>query len=966
MALPEGFRATLFAGEPEIVKPIAFTFDDRGRLWVAECLTYPEWNPNAGPDTKGHDRIVILEDTDGDGQFDKKTVFTDQLENLTGLEIGFGGIYVCSTPNLLFIPVNDGEDRPAGPAKVVLDGWNVKDAHHNVFNGLTWGPDGWLYGLNGIQSNSNVGLPGATDDQRTKMNCGVWRYHPTKHIFEVVAHGTTNPWGLDFDDFGQAFTTNCVIKHLWHIIPGAHYQRMFGQDYNPNVFGLMESCADHIHWAGGDWTDSRGGLGLHGVAGGGHAHAGCMVYLGDNWPDAYRGSVFMCNIHGKRVNNDILEQKGSGYVAHHGKDFLFATDPWFLGLAIKCGPDGGVFVSDWSNSGECHDITNIDRTHGRIYKVTYGSPPLVHPDLAKLSDDELVTLQLHKNDWFVRHARRLLQERAAAHQLSPTVPQALWKIIQQDSDQRHQLRALWALHVTTGISLEQTLGLLDNPTPFVRGWAIQLALEDRLAPSMLLAKLTELAKSDPSPIVRLYLAAALQRLPISSRGDLVEALVTHAEDAQDLNLPLMTWYGLEPTVVDDPRRALGLLATSNIPLIRENIAHRLAVIPPDGLNSLVRTLGLTDEEHIQLDVLRGITEAYQEERNIETPLGWQDVARKLAGSTNGEVREKARLLSLLFGDIQALPATEDVVLDESANPEERQRAIQALVRHRDPELPSVLRRVLANHTIAAQALRALAACPGDETSQIILSHYQEFDAAERVDALNTLASRPAWGIALVKAIDQGIVPRADISTMVIRQLTLLGDSQLNEKLSNVWGTIQSLGENKKSLIVKFKTTYTPEVIEQANLSNGRSVFNRTCAQCHTLFDSGGKVGPNLTGSQRANLDFLFEKVLAPNAIVAKEYLMTIVETTDGRVVSGIIQKETPAALTLRTTSEEIVVLKNDIEARKNSNISLMPEGILESLTATDCRDLLGYLGSNAQVPLLGNAAPISIAPDKSK
>ncbi len=206
------------------------------------------------------------------------------------------------------------------------------------------------------------------------INCGVWRFHPTRRTFEAVAHGTTNPWGLDFDDLGEAFITNCVIPHLFHVVPGAHFQRMFGQDFNPHLYDLMESCADHLHWAGGRWQDSRGGVGKHGEAGGGHAHAGAMIYLGDNWPDRYRDTIFMCNIHGHRVNHDTLHRRGSGYVARHGRDFLMANDDWFRGIELKYGPDGGVFLTDWSDTGECHetDDDGAHRENGRIYKITYG------------------------------------------------------------------------------------------------------------------------------------------------------------------------------------------------------------------------------------------------------------------------------------------------------------------------------------------------------------------------------------------------------------------------------------------------------------------------------------------------------------------------------------------------------------------------------------------------------------------
>ncbi|HEX5243589.1 MAG TPA: PVC-type heme-binding CxxCH protein [Tepidisphaeraceae bacterium] len=574
MTVPAGFHVSLFAGEPDLVQPISFCFDDRGRLWVIENFSYPNWQTTG---TEGHDRILIFEDPNASGHFTKRTVFCDKGMNLSGIEVGFGGVWLCSTPNLIFIPFNDGEDRPSGPPKVILDGWSL-EAKHNVFNRLVWGPDGWLYGCNGILATSDVGKPGDPPEKRTLMNCGVWRYHPIRGTFEVVARGTTNPWGLDFDDMGQMFITNCVIKHLWHVIPGAHYQRMYGEDFDPNLYGLMESIADHIHWAGGDWTTSRTGA-ANSAAGGGHAHAGAMVYLGDNWPDTYRNTIFMCNIHGNRVNNDILEDRGSGYVGHHGKDFLLANDPWFRGLNLEYGPDGGVFLSDWCDTGECHNYLSIDRSNGRIYKIVYGSVTPQHPDLAKLDDSALVQLQLHKNDWWVRHARRLLEERFAAGTLKQETRPALLKMLHENPDVTRQLRALWALQSTGGIDPALTQELLSSKQEYVRSWAIQLALEDGQASQALLQRLAEMAKSDPSPVVRLALASGLQRLPDADRWAIAEALVAHGEDANDLNLPLMYWYAIEPLVPKNPARAGQLAVESKIPTVRQYIARRLASLP---------------------------------------------------------------------------------------------------------------------------------------------------------------------------------------------------------------------------------------------------------------------------------------------------------------------------------------------------------------------------------------------------
>src|SRR4051812_922125 len=365
MTLPAGFKATLFAGEPDVMQPIAFDFDDRGRLWVVENYSYPDFKH------ENSDRVVIYTDKDGDGRFDERKVFWDKGHRLSGITIGHGGVWLCSAPNLLFIPDANGDDIPDGEPIVKLDGWTLK-AGHNMVNGLTWGPDGWLYGRHGITAPSLVGRPGTPEKDRVQLSCSIWRYHPVKQTFEVVAHGTTNPWGLDWDEDGQAFFSNNVIGHLWHLVPGAHYKRMFGEDFNQQTYDLMESCSDHKHWAGGDWTKSRGGQGEHDALGGGHSHAGAMIYQGDNWPDSYRNTLMLANIHGNRLLYDKLERQGSGYVAKHGTNFLMANDPWFRSVSVAYGPDGGAYATDWNDLGECHDNDGSYRTSGRIYKVTYG------------------------------------------------------------------------------------------------------------------------------------------------------------------------------------------------------------------------------------------------------------------------------------------------------------------------------------------------------------------------------------------------------------------------------------------------------------------------------------------------------------------------------------------------------------------------------------------------------------------
>lgn len=568
MKLPPGFRATLFAAEPDVVQPISFCIDDRGRIFVAEAMNYGEWQPT------GKDRISILEDTDGDGRADKRTLFYEGLNYVTGIEVGFGGVYAISPPNLYFIPDRNGDDNPDGEPEILFDGFGYKESRHNLANGFTWGPDGWLYAGHGRTSPSDVGRPGTPAEDRIHCDGGVYRIHPTRRVFENFADGTTNPWGVDFDDYGQCFVSNCVNPHLFHIIQGAHYEPWRNRPSSRYAYQRIATIADHLHYPGKNWQKSREGTPETLAMGGGHAHCGTLIYLGDSFPAKYRNTVMMCNVHGKRINNDLLERCGSGYAATHGPDFMLSGDPWFMGVTLQTGPDGSVYVSDWSDTGECHTY-KPNRSSGRIFKISYGDAAGRPVDLTKQSDAELVALQLHPNDWQVRHARRILQERAAAGELHDATHDQLREMLTKHEDATRRLRALWALHATGGIEREALATLLDDRHEHLRAWAIQLLCEREPPPQSVLAKFADMAERDESPVVRLYLAAAMQRLPLEQRWAVLEALAAHAEDADDPNLPLMIWYALEPLVPTDKQRTIALLPKIKLPLVRQFVTRRM-------------------------------------------------------------------------------------------------------------------------------------------------------------------------------------------------------------------------------------------------------------------------------------------------------------------------------------------------------------------------------------------------------
>ncbi len=944
----DGFRVSLFAGEPHVAQPISLAFDERGRLWVAECFSSPDWN------SKGQDRILIFEDTDGDGRFDRRTVFWNKAYNLTSVLPGNGGVYALCAPHLLFIPDRDGDGIPDGKPEVVLDGWSLK-ARHNIVNGLMWGPDGWIYGRQGILDESRAGTPGTPSAKRPTMNCGIWRYHPKKRVYEVVAHGTTNAWGMDFDEHGEAFFTNCVIGHLWHLVPGARYQRMYGQYYNPFSYELMPATSDHLHWGGGHWTDSRGGQGSHSEAGGGHAHVGGMIYLGDNWPDRFRNHIFMCNIHGNRINCDRLERHGNGYVAKHAPDFLLSDNPWFRGIAMDYGPDGGVYVSDWCDFGECHDNDGVHRSSGRIYKISYGKPALPAAiELGQEPDDKLVQLQLHKNDWHVRQARRILTERANAGRDMAAVHRGLHKIFALHPDPTRKLRALWALYTSGGASQDWLLKQLGHADEHVRAWAIRLLCDDGKLAREALEKFHRLAQRDPSGLVRLYLASSLQRLELDERLSLGARLARHGEDEHDLYQALLIWYGIEPCVAREPSAALRLVAVSRLAKVRRFVARRLteaAGKDPARLEPLMEFLSGKDDAVVQRDVLQGMRDGLRGRKGLFMPEGWKTAFPRLAASREEIVGLTAHQLGLIFDDPRARNGLRTILQDSSAANCQREGALQALAEASDSALKPVLLSLLKDSAMRGAALRSLAAHADHDIPKQILDLYAWLHAGEKQDAIATLTSRPRFALALLEAIEKKQVARTDVAPFAARQMHDLKDPRVAEQLVRVWGQVRQTTADKKALISKYKVLLTAEVLKNANPSHGRLVYNRICFQCHTLFGSGNKIGPDLTGSNRFDLHYVLENIIDPSAVIGRDYQLTNIVTHSGRLIAGIVVEENERALTVQTANERLVISRSDIEGRQLLPISMMPEGQMEQLTFAELRDLVGYLASKEQAAL---------------
>ena len=962
MTLPPGFSVSIFAAEPDVQQPIGISFDTRGRLWVAENYTYAEASINA--DRSLNDRIVILEDTDHDGKSDKRNVFWDQGKCITSVETGFGGVWVLDLPRLIFIPDRNRDDVPDGPPEVVLDGFEYDSLRHNFANGLRWGPDGWLYGRHGILATSRIGHPSSAPADRVSMNVGIWRYHPTRKVVEAYAHGTTNPWGMDWDEHGEMFVINTVIGHLWHAVPGIHWQRMFGEDLRQNLYELVPQTADHFHWDTSEaWSDIRkiGVSPTTDAAGGGHAHCGFMIYQGGNWPKEYHNSAFTVNLHGHRLNRDTLERHGATYVAKHAPDFIKVADPWFRGVELLQHPDGSVYIADWTDVGECHENDGVHRTSGRIYRVSHGEP-LQKFDYSEYPLGLLKPLLIDRkesNSQFPLYNES--ESRLALRMIWDNPHKALtWKTeftkLATGSEYvpHERLRALWALNAMGPIDEKILIGLLTDKQEHLRKWAVRLLSDGpRITPNVA-SELLVISKRETSGLVLTYLASAIQKLEFQSdRYALAAAISSHAEFADDHLLPLMVWYGLEPVVVNDPAASLALAENTKFPKLRQFIARRLVSSPAvrgASLDQLAKLLS-TGDRAARLDLLTGIAKGFEGVRKVPAPKGWDAAAAALAKDDNTEVQRIAKELSVVFGDGHAMEEIKALAANDGASVEARQQAIHTLVEAREESVAPLLQNLLTHRELGIAAVRGLAAVHHPETGKILVDQFNTFAPPTKFEVANTLASRVEFATLMLQGVADGKVDRKFISPFLLRQIQTLGNEPLSAKVNELWPELKQLAADKQQKVAAWKEKLTPDVLAAANASRGRVLFEQSCAKCHRLFGSPMGIGPDLTGAQRSNLHYVLENTLDPSATLGENYKMTIAVLVDGRVINGIVGAKTESTTTFNTPTGPMVVENTQIEETRVSNLSIMPEGQLDLLGESQVADLVKYVQSTEQVPL---------------
>ena len=909
ITVPEGFQVKLFAGDPDVRQPVAMALDDRGRLFVAESYSYHEW------EKKGEDRVIILEDTDNDGIHDSRKIFTSGIDHMSGMTVGWGGVWVCSAPNLLFYPDKNRDDVPDGEPVVVLDGWTTK-AKHNFFNGLTWGPDGWLYGRHGITAPSFVGAPGTPEDERVGFDCAIWKYHPVTKKFEVVCQGTTNPWGLDWNSKGDLFFTNNVNGHLWHAIPGAFYPRMGNRDtpFAPFVYDRIGMCCDHLHHAGAhtDWTKTRDGKGVHDKLGGGHSHCGGMIYLGGKWPEKYHDKMFMNNTHGRRINVDRLEEAGATYVGKHEPDFMKANNPWFRGVQLLYGPDGDVYVSDWVDNGECHDHDGVHRTSGRIYKIIYGDPsPPMKDKLWEMTNDELLAMHEHNNEWYARTARWILLERLAKGDFTKEA----WDKYSM-SDEARLMGEFPIRYVMTGYGInKQEFIEMNERNVFDLKGPVEI-----------------------DGLLRNY-ASELPRYSLENRWKIAALLLNKQRTHESDVLQLLIYYAIKDEVAEHPGKTSELLeaAGDSNPIFVKNLSQNLA--ENELFKPLISILKNSDNEAVSNSILTGFAAAVKGRTKLKPIQGWGQVFESYAD--HPEFRLAALTINLAFDEASSRGKIVELLKSDSI--EDKKTALAVLADLPSMNVLSELTPLISDPVLGPDAIPIAAKSRDPKLGDTLIANYDKLSLESRIQAVNALCGNPRYASKLLDAVDAKTIPRHAVTAFHARQILTYKDDALKKQLAKAWGKTGSTSKEKRAEIKKWQDQLLPDVLAKADLKNGHAKYQQLCMACHNLHGEGGAIGPELTGANRSEVYYLLENIIDPSATLPADFRMTVITKKDGTVVSGMIQKENEYSVTIKTLTDEQAINLDDVKKRETLEQSIMPEGLLNAISENDVRDLMGYL-----------------------
>ncbi|MFO0843761.1 MAG: PVC-type heme-binding CxxCH protein [Gemmataceae bacterium] len=925
MTVPPGFSVELVASEPDLVNPVAMCFDEKGRVWVTESLEYPRREP--GP---GRDRVKVL-DLGPDGKASKVTVFAEGLNIPSGIAVGHGGVWVANAPDILFYKVGP-DGKAAGKPEVVVSGFGRTDTHE-LPNSLTWGPDGWLYGWNGVFNYSHVKHRG----KEWKFTCAIFRIHPKTRDFELFCEGTSNPWGLAIDGEGSFFASACVIDHLWHLVETGYYHRQ-GGPYPPFTWKIG-SIVKHKHQKA--------------------AYCGLVWFDSDAYPPQYREKLYMGNIHGGCINSDELTRDGSTYFAKPRPDFLTANDQWFMPVSQKVGPDGCLYVLDWYDRYHCYQDANrdpkgIDRLNGRLYRVRHKDTPRAPSfDLSKESDDELIKRLGSANVYYRDIAQRLLTERA-----SPEVRAKLKEVVLDKAVARKaRLHALWALVGSGQVEEDYLVKLFSADDATVRAWAVRAAGNARAVHDLALAqKLSGGPKVSRDELLQLAIAAP----KVSKGGSAIPLLLDVLSYCVDDKLiPHIVWQNLHPLLETNSAEFLEWLRSGppvrNLGLILPRVVERmLAVKKPDPatlveLYSLVRH-GKSADLGAARQVLALLTTKI-ENGEISRELIRGKVAAVVRGereaaSGRGPLYTEATFLAAVLGDKDALAAAHRLFEKPDERDALRVRALEVLIAAREAGVLDPVATALADGkkslAFRADVLARLSRLNSPRVAEMLLGNYGGLDPELKPRAVEVLTERPGWGKELLKQIADKKVSAGVLNVNQARRLLASKDAELVTLVTKHYGTIREDRNPERERVV----AQMRRVLEttKGDPERGIQVYKKLCAQCHKLHGQGEEVGPDITLNGRASFEQLLTNVFDPNLVIGEGYRATTVETAKGRALTGLLVEDSPTRVVLKVQGgKQEVIARKDVESQQTSKLGLMPEDVEKQLKPQEIADLFALL-----------------------
>jgi putative heme-binding domain-containing protein len=763
---------------------------------------------------------------------------------------------------------------------------------------------------------------------------GIWRYHPRTKQFELFAEGGGNTWGLDFDRHGNAIAgTNWGGFAMLHQVQGGYYVKGFGKHgplHNPHAYGYF----DHV-----PHKDFKGG----------HVTCGGILYQGDSWPERFRNTYVAANLLSNALYWHTLTPKGSSFTAQQAGDLLVANDTWFRPVDCLTGPDGAVYVADWSDPRANHvdPVDNWDRSRGRIYRIQPPDKPYVMgPPIGKAMARQLVTLLDHPNSWQRGEARRRLAELR-----DPMVWPLLRQRIRRDKGD-DALEALWALNVSGGLDDEAFLReCLAHTNPDVRTWTVRLLGDQRTLPPALRPVLVDLARNDPGPTVRSQLACTAKRFPAADGLPIIRALLERSEDVDDPHLPLLIWWAIEDKAISDHAAVLALLDnphTWKLPLVRKALLERL------GRRYLAegKTADLQACAHL-LETAPGTTEVRLLVSGMERALEGRTlnkVPEPLLAPLEKRWKEGRPDVSLVrlglrlgYGPARTLALAS--VADQGPSVTDRVAYLEILGQGDQPADMAVFLTVLreGQRTDAERgaAMAALQRSDDPAVATTLLETYARLSPGLKSRARDVLLSRPASALALLRMVDKGMIDKKELQLDQLRGLARFQNAELTRLLERHYGRIapQTTGEK----IARLRSVAAIVSRGKGDPSRGQVLFKQHCANCHQLFGEGSKIGPDLMTVDRRNRDFLLLSIIDPGAVIRPEYIAFTVSLRDGRQLFGLVTEEAATVTVLDARNQRTVVPRKQIEELRASEISLMPEKLLDPLTDQQICDLLAYI-----------------------